>query len=344
MATISKTKYGKWRALVRVSGWPATSKNFRIKRDAETWARVTEDEMIRGVYAPRASSEKLSVHNALERYANEVTPTKSPTTQVSERQRAKHLQTVFGKYSLAVLNTDIICDYRDKRLKEGKSNNTVRLELALLGHLYTTAIKEWRIGVEVNPVHNVRKPSAGSGRNRRLIDNEEGRLLTACDEYSNPILGWVVRIALYTAMRNGEIFSLTEANVDLAKKVVTIHDTKNKDSRTIPLTKKAQAVFKEVLKNPYRSADTSLLFHGEPGRDGVRRAYAIEKCWRQALVKAEIEGFRFHDLRHEATSRFVEAGLSDQQVASITGHKSMQMLRRYTHLRNEDLVNLISDV
>jgi len=124
-----------------VSGWPATSKNFRIKRDAEIWARVTEGEMIRGVYAPRASSEKLSVHNALERYVSEVTPTKSPTTQASERQRAKHLQTAFGKYSLAVLNTDIICDYRDKRLKEGKSNNTIRLELALLGHLYTMRSK-----------------------------------------------------------------------------------------------------------------------------------------------------------------------------------------------------------
>jgi len=94
------------------------------------------------VYAPRANTEQLFIHNALERYINEVTPTKSPTTQVSERQRARHLQTIFDKYSLAVLNTDIIFDYRDKRLKEGESNNTVRLELALLGHLYTTAIKD----------------------------------------------------------------------------------------------------------------------------------------------------------------------------------------------------------
>jgi len=103
MATISKTKYGKWRALVRISGWPATSNNFRIKRDAEAWASVTEDEMIRGVYASRANIEQLSVRNVLERSISEVTPTKSPTTQTSEIQRAKHLQGVFGKYSLAVL-------------------------------------------------------------------------------------------------------------------------------------------------------------------------------------------------------------------------------------------------
>jgi len=70
----------------------------------------------------------------------------------------------------------------------------------------------------------------------------------------------------------------------------------------------------------------------------------INRVWIQALERAEISGLRFHDLRHEATSRFVEAGLSDQEVASITGHKSMQMLQRYTHLRSEELVDKISSI
>ncbi len=77
---------------------------------------------------------------------------------------------------------------------------------------------------------------------------------------------------------------------------------------------------------------------GEPGRDGVRRPYEFKAAWFQALRRAKIRGLRFHDLRHEAVSRLVEAGLSDQEVAAISGHKSMQMLRRYTHLRAEDLV------
>jgi len=94
-------------------------------------------------------------------------------------------------------------------------------------------------------------------------------------------------------MRSGEIFSLTESNVDLDKKVVTIHDTRNKDPRTIPLTGKAQAVFKDVLQNAMRSPDTDLLFYGEPSRrDGEPRKYAMKKCWREALIKAEIESFR----------------------------------------------------
>src|SRR5690606_29181435 len=81
-----------------------------------------------------------------------------------------------------------------------------------------------------------------------------------------------------------------------------------------------------------------LVFFGEPGRDGVRRPYLFDKAWNDAKKAADLVDFRFHDLRHEAVSRLVEAGLSDQEVSAISGHKSMQMLKRYTHLRAEDLV------
>ena len=112
----------------------------------------------------------------------------------------------------------------------------------------------------------------------------------------------------------------------------------------MPLTNKALDVINEVLNHPIRPVDTNLLFYGEPGRDKKRKPYVINKLWNQALERADIHDLRFHDLRHEATSRFVEAGLSDQQVSSITGHKSMQMLRRYTHLRSEDLAKIISRI
>jgi len=245
---------------------------------------------------------------------------------------------------LAALNADIIAKYRDGRLEEGKSNNTVRLELALLSHLFTTAIREWGLGLIANPVSNVRKPSPGKGRDRRLVGDEEERLLAACDENSNPFLGWIVRLALYTAMRRSEILYLTRTSVNLEKRTIYLSDTKNNESRTVPLSDKAINTLKSVLAFPIRPIDTELLFYGEPGADGNRRPYALDRIWQQTLVRAEITDFRLHDLRHEATSRFVEAGLSDQEVASITGHKSMQMLRRYTHLRSEDLASKIQHV
>ena len=344
MATITRTDSGTWKALIRRKGWPTTSKTFRIKRDAEDWARSTEDEIIRGIYSPRSQSEKLTLSSALKRYLAEGTPTKKASTQKSEHQRAKQIEQAFGKYSLAALSTDIISKYRDDRISSGKSNNTVRLELALLSHIYTIAIQEWNIGISVNPVANIKKPSPGQGRDRRLVGDEEERLLNACDQHSNPFLGWMVRLALYTAMRYGEISNLTRLQINLEKRTIFLSETKNHESRTVPLTNKALIVINEVLNHPIRPVNTNLLFYGEPGRDKKRKPYVINKLWNQALERAEIHDLRFHDLRHEATSRFVEAGLSDQQVSSITGHKSMQMLRRYTHLRSEDLVNIISNI
>ena len=344
MASVTKTESGTWKALIRRTGWPSASKTFRVKRDAESWARTTEDEIMRGIYVPRSHSEKTSVKDALRRYLKEITPTKTKSTQKAESYRARTLEMALGKYSLAALNSNVISQYRDSRLEEGKSPSTVRLELALLGHLYTTAIKEWQVGITVNPVSNVSKPGGHNGRNRRLSKSEEIALLDACAKHSNPFLGWIVQIALYTAMRQGEILSLKRNQIDLAKEVVILHDTKNKESRTVPLTAKAQLAFQQALAHPVRAFDTDLLFFGEPGKDGKRRSYTINKVWSKALKKAGIEDLRFHDLRHEATSRFVEAGLSDQQVAAITGHKSMQMLRRYTHLRSEDLVGQIRNI
>ena len=85
--------------------------------------------------------------------------------------------------------------------------------------------------------------------------------------------------------------------------------------------------------------DSELIFFGEPGRDGKRRPYVFNPVWLNIKRSVGLADVRFHDLRHEAVSRFVEAGFSDQEVSAISGHKSMQMLKRYTHLRAEDLVN-----
>ena len=196
IATITKTSSGRWKAIIRRKGWSIVSKNFRIKRDAQDWARTTEDQIVRGIYVQRSDSENVTVSNALDRYLAEVTPTKKPSTRRGDFTQAKQLKAHFGKYSLAVLNAERIAEFRDHRLAEGKSNNTVRLELALLSHLYNTAIREWSLGLAVNPVTNVRKPAAGEGRNRRLEGDEEERLLAACNQHSNPFLGWIVQLAL----------------------------------------------------------------------------------------------------------------------------------------------------
>jgi len=343
MPTIVKTPSGTWKAVVRKTGWPTTAKTFRVKRDAVDWARRLEDEMVRGVYVDRSRSERISermlVKVAIDRYLREVTPTKGESTQKGERVRGRILAQQLGRYSLFGITPDVVARYRDDRLIEGKSNTTVRLELALLGHLFNVAIKEWGLGLPFNPVANVRKPAPGKARNRRLSAGEEERLLAAVDEHGNPMLGRITRIALYSAMRQGEILSLHRDQVDLERRVVRLDKTKNGDSRLVPLSKRATEAFQQALEHPvHHLVDTPLLFFGEPGVDGQRRPYVMNKVWAAAVARAKLENFRFHDLRHEAVSQLVEAGLTDQQVAAISGHRSMQMLKRYTHLRAEDLV------
>jgi integrase len=214
----------------------------------------------------------------------------------------------------------------------------VRLELALLGQLFTIAIKEWGGGLPVNPVLNIRRPSPAPGRNRRLWAAEEKKLFAAVDKHSNPMLRWIVRIAIETGMRSSEIATLRLSQVDIRRRIVHLLETKNTLPRTVPLTKTATKLFREALGHPTRPKDCELIFFGEPGKDDERRPYNFNKTWLEIKRSVGCGDFRFHDLRHEAVSRLVEAGLSDQEVSAISGHKSMQMLKRYTHLGAEDLV------
>ena len=171
MATITKNSAGNWRAVIRKKGWPTAAKTFRTKMDAQDWARRTEDEMVRGVYIDRAPSGRMTLRAAMARYLTEVTLTKGKTSIPREKNRANIILQVLGDYSLAAITPQLVADYRDQRMttpspRTGKllSGNTVRLELALLSHLFTVAIQEWGIGLTHNPVAFMRKPKLPKAR------------------------------------------------------------------------------------------------------------------------------------------------------------------------------------
>ena len=212
--------------------------------------------------------------------------------------------------------------YRDDRLKADYSANTVRLELAIISHLFEIARKEWGMEGLTNPVKAIRMPSPPAGRDRRLGPGELEKLL----ESSSEELSQVIRFALETAMRRGELAGMTWEMVDLKKRTVTLPDTKNGQKRIVPLSAEAVAILKDRLST--RQID---------GEVWNIRLDAITQDFARACRNAGISGLHFHDLRHEATSRFFEFGLDAPKVKEITGHKTYSMLARYTHLKAEDI-------
>jgi integrase len=190
--------------------------------------------------------------------------------------------------------------------------------------VFEVARKEWGIYVH-NPVRDIKLPPGGRPRDRRLQPGEETRLFTACREARNRWLLPMVQLALDTAMRQGELRRLRWEHIDLHRRTAHLPDTKNGEARTVPLSSTAVAVL--------RALPRALHCDVFPGVT----TEAVERSYMRAIRRAGI-----HDLRHEATTRLFEKGLNIMEVASITGHKDLRMLRRYTHLKAEDLARKLS--
>ena len=214
----------------------------------------------------------------------------------------------------------------ERMKKIGLKANTVRIYLALLSHLFNVARTAWGMESLTNPVDLVKgqRPKLPQGRDRRLLDGEEARLLEAAKTYGGEI-GPLITWAIETAMRRGEIAAMRWEHLDKKSRVLLIPETKNGTPRRVPLSSRAL----QVLDALPREADGSVW---------SIRPDSISQAFERVCSAAGIEGLTFHDLRHEATSRLFEKGLNPMEVAAITGHKTLQMLKRYTHLRAEDLV------
>jgi integrase len=218
--------------------------------------------------------------------------------------------------------------YRDERLKSVAPATVVR-ELNTVSHAIEIATREWGLWLPRNPVKLVRRPQVPRGRTRRLKAGEEGSLLAACDSGRTPLMKPLIILAIETAMRRGEMLDLQWQHVDLVRCVAHLPLTKNGDSRDIPLSRRAVAVLKELKADKGRDAERVFPVTGN----------SIRLAFEHLRVRAEMDDFRFHDLRHEGVSRLFEKGLNIAEVSTISGHKELRMLQRYTHLRAVDLVS-----
>lgn len=327
MATIRKRGNLQWEARIRKKGFPVTCKTFETKADAEKWTREIESEMDRGLFVSRKEAEATTLKEALTRYSDEYLPRLAQ--QKRERNRIAFFQKrALASRFLASIRGKDIADFIKEREQEGAGANTIRLDLALLSRLFEVAATDWGMESLSNPVRKVNKPKLPGGRTRRLEGDEEERLLEHCSIG----FGRLVRFALETAMRREEISRLSWDNVDVKKRSAHLPKTKNGEARSVPLSPAALAILAEISAEQENKAS---VFGMSPD--------SITQAMEKARKNADLTDLHFHDLRHEAISRFFEnTDLDVMEIRSITGHKTMQMLARYTHLRTARLADRLA--
>lgn len=320
MATISKRGDLQWQAKIRFKG-KTTSRTFSLKSDAERWAREVEVEIEKGIFFSRSASEKTTIGWLIEKYRMDELPKKKGKHFKSSLNR---LGLAFGDTTLARLSSEEITDFRNASLKKiGES--AVKQSLNLLSSIISLANNEWGIKTPVNPCKSVKNPTEPKGRTRRLVGDEELRLLAAAARSQAAVeLVPIVTLAIQTGARQGELLKLRWENIDFDKKTARFVDTKNGDDRTIVLSSIAVAALREL-----EGGEGGKVFKRWSGGEALNKAFKL------ACARAGIVGLRFHDLRHEAISRFFEMGLSIIEVSSMSGHKTLDMLKNYGHAKNE---------
>ena len=346
MATIerrlSKVSGNTYRAKIRLKGYPIQSASFERLTDARKWVQQTESAIREGRHFKTTESKRHTLAELIDRYIIEVLPTKKSAKD--QAQQLRWWKTEIGSYALADVSPSLLAECRDKlgheitKRSKPRSPASVVRYLAALSHVFTTAVKEWG-WMEDNPMRKVTKPKESRGRVRFLSEDERPRLLKACHESRNPYLYSVVVLALSTGMRQAEIMGLTWDDVDLNRGRAILHETKNNERRAVAITGHALELLKEPSR--VRRIDSNFLF---PSKGNRRKPINLRAPWETALNKADIQDFRFHDLRHTAASYLAMNGASLAEIAEVLGHKTLEMVKRYAHLSEGHTASVVESM
>lgn len=346
MATIQKriNKDGatSYRVQIRLKGFPPESASFERLTDAKEWAKKTEAEMKAGRHF---GASKRHTFNDL---ADEYLP------HAKDKIRLAYWRGIFGADTLDTITPARIGKQRDKLLsqetprfatpatgnavqdakrpKAKRKGATVNRFLASLSASLVYGVKtlQW---IERNPCERIAKPPESKGRVRFLSDDERTALLAACKPHDDLYLAVV--LALSTGARQAEIMTLRYGQIDFARKVITLTQTKNGETRALPLVSSAFTLLQERAK--VRSLTDDRVFP-PTGRAKKAECLDLRQPWEKAIKAAGITDFHWHDLRHTAASYLAMSGVSLVEISKILGHRTMQMVSRYSHLSDGHIV------
>ncbi len=332
MATIEKrmgsTGKTTWRVRVRKQGGPWLTKSFPLKADAEKWARSIEHKLDAGEHVPSSEARKRTLADAIDRYLEVTLPRSKHRKNAAEQIRLlKWWRGRLGARQLIAITPAVVAEVRDELLtaNHGKplSGATINRRLTALSAVLSVTVKEYG-WLAKNPVANVTRPEDSKSRERFLSEQERFALLEACDASDCAALAPIVRLALATGARKGELHGLLWAHVDLDRRVVRFVDTKNGENRTVPLAPTAVDVLRAWRKGRLPAGAVFPFALTE-----------LDVAWRAARSRAGLDDVRFHDLRHSAASYLAMSGASLMDIAAILGHKTLAMVKRYSHLSEQ---------
>lgn len=340
----SKSGEVTYRVQVRLRGYPVQTATFKRKTDAKAWAQSTEAAIRDGRYFPSNEAKRHTFADLVDRRTRDLEQTK-PHAYAKQKQLLAWWKDELGDYTLSRITPALIAERRDKLLIENigtdkepvhRKPSTANRYLASLSKAFDIAVREWH-WVRENPVRSVSKGQESPGIVRFLSNEERARLLKACAHAKAPRwLHPLVLLALATGARRGELLGLKWADVDLGRSVITLHVTKNRDRRAIPIAGAALRVLQEWAR--VRSIHDDRVFPGLT----PDKPLAIDAAWYDALDRSGIENFRFHDLRHSAASYLAMSGATAPEIAAVLGHRTLQMVKRYAHLGEQHTADVVA--
>ncbi|PHR90631.1 MAG: integrase [Blastopirellula sp.] len=362
MATIEKRvrKTGTfYRVRVRVKGLPEIQKTFTRRTDAKLYAQEAETAIRKGQLPEATAPVKgKTLKSVTDRYRAEILPHKATTTQRVENTFLNYWEKELGQYALTYISAEAITERmhqlalagdsrrkysKGQRPNKPKSRKTLKHYRDFIGLLFRYACQwGWTMTDPTEAVNKVTK--IGNGSMRFLSPEEREKLLSACKESHNPQLYPIVIFALATGTRKSEILGLTLADIHPDRDAATLHNTKNGETRTVYIIDHLKSL---IVK---KMVAVNLFYDGIPEYDGKRWLFPrsdglqpidIRKAWENARAAAGLDDFRFHDLRHTAASYLAMNGANMLEIAEVLGHKTLQMVKRYSHLSDNHVKNVV---
>jgi integrase len=336
MASIQKRKEV-YRVRITRRGYATLSKTFATRQEALKWARNTETQIDDGNIKPLGAQGFRTVEGttfamACEHY--ERTHSRLKENHRSEALILKALANRFGELTVNRIGQPEIAQLRDDLLQKGRSGTTVAHYLNAVSKVYQMLKAEWGLDI-ANPITGIKRPKPNPPRVVRLSDEAVNALVKACEGASEPLLAPIVKVAIETGMRRGEILNLQWSDIDHARRRIYINRSKNGLARCIPASRRVLQVL-----------DTAPKTHGSSvfpiDAESMRKHYERSVCRARSQWPDQscnpFTNLTFHDLRHQALSQLSDQGLNVIELAEISGHKTLSMLRRYVHPTLEDIL------